>query len=111
MLLDPRPQTHLHWRGRIILTDDPEIWTRTDAFTRLGHLCGQGPAVNFKLAAPLAAIGLCRLAHLDQQIQTRTANATRLLAAVDGAPLAELAYEAGGMPNYILSGPAGHRRP
>lgn len=40
--------------------------------------------MNFKLAAPLAAIGLARLPGLDQQIRQRTANARVLLQAVGG---------------------------
>jgi perosamine synthetase len=86
--------------GGFILTSDPSLHQTIEAFTRLDHLRGQTAAVNFKLAAPLAAIGLARLPALDDQIRRRAANARILLQAVTGTGLAELNYPADGTPNY-----------
>jgi dTDP-4-amino-4,6-dideoxygalactose transaminase len=86
--------------GGFILTSDPGLHQVAEAFTRLDHLRGLAPAVNFKLAAPLAAIGLARLPALDDQIRQRTANARILLDAVAGTALTELRYPASGVPNY-----------
>lgn len=86
--------------GGFILTSDPALHEAVDAFTRLDHLRGNAAAVNFKLAAPLAAIGLARLPGLDEQIRKRTANARILLEAARGTTLAEPRYESGGIPNY-----------
>jgi len=86
--------------GGFILTSDPGLHEAVEAFTRLGHLRGNAAAVNFKLAAPLAAIGLARLPGLDEQIRKRTANARILLEAARGITLAEPRYESGGIPNY-----------
>ena len=86
--------------GGFILTNDPSLRQTVEAFTRLDHLSGHAAAVNFKLAAPLAAIGLARLPALDDQIRRRTANARVLLEAVTGTGLAELRYAPGGIPNY-----------
>jgi dTDP-4-amino-4,6-dideoxygalactose transaminase len=57
--------------------------------------------VDFKLAAPLAAIGLRRLATLPTHIAARRANARRILDRLpDQGRLAELAYGDGDEPNY-----------
>src|SRR5205814_8768438 len=67
----------------------------------LGHLQGRVHGVNYKLAAPLAAIGLRRLTQLPAQLDARRRNAQRILDALppDGA-LRELAYRDGDRPNY-----------
>lgn len=57
--------------------------------------------MNYKLAAPLAAIGLRRLPRLDEQIAARASNARVILSTLPlGGPLAELALADGDMPNY-----------
>jgi dTDP-4-amino-4,6-dideoxygalactose transaminase len=66
--------------GGFVLTDDEDLADRIDFYTHLGHLQGAVPGVNYKLAGPLAAIGVRRLAGLDDQLQTRRANAERMLA-------------------------------
>lgn len=65
--------------GGFILTNDQELADRIDYYTHLGHLRG-GHGVNYKLAGPLAAIGLRRLTHLDAQLTQRRRNAERILA-------------------------------
>jgi dTDP-4-amino-4,6-dideoxygalactose transaminase len=67
--------------------------------------------VNYKLAAPLAAIGLRRLARLDAQIAARAARASIIIGSLPADdPLSELALEDGDRPNYhclvLRSGPA-----
>jgi perosamine synthetase len=57
--------------GGFVLTNDDQLADRIDFYTHLGHLNGTVHGVNYKLAAPLAAIGLRRLAHLHPQIQAR----------------------------------------
>ena len=86
--------------GGFILTSDPSLHATVEAFTRLDHLRGTRAAVNFKLAAPLAAIGLARLPGLDQQIASRAANARTLLDAARGSGLAEPRYDTASLPNY-----------
>lgn len=86
--------------GGFILTSDPSLHETVEAFTRLDHVRGQTAAVNFKLAAPLAAIGLARLPALDDQIRRRSVNARVLLGAVTGTGLIEPRYAADGAPNY-----------
>ncbi len=57
--------------------------------------------MNYKLAAPLAAIGLRRLPELDRQIAARTANASIIVSALPAdCELAELTLDAGDTPNY-----------
>lgn len=46
--------------GGFILSDDPGLYERVEHYTRLGHLRGTSHGVNYKLAAPLAAIGTHR---------------------------------------------------
>ena len=87
--------------GGFILTDDDALAEKIGNYTRLGHLTGRQHGVNYKLAAPLAAIGLRRLPRLDAQIAARTGNARVILGALPpGGPLAELALADGDMPNY-----------
>jgi perosamine synthetase len=87
--------------GGFILTDDDELAGRIENYTRLGHLAGREHGVNYKLAAPLAAIGLRRLARLDAQITARTSNARAVLSTLPaGGSLAELALAEGDRPNY-----------
>jgi dTDP-4-amino-4,6-dideoxygalactose transaminase len=87
--------------GGFVLTDDEDLADRVDHFAHLGHLRGQVHGVNYKLAAPLAAIGLRRLGVLDDQLRQRRANAGRLLAALATAGrLRELAYGPDDTPNY-----------
>ena len=79
--------------GGFVLTDDEDLAERIDFYTHLGHLKGQVHGVNYKLAGPLAAIGLRRLRGLETQLRSRRANAARLLAALpEGGALAELPY-------------------
>jgi perosamine synthetase len=86
--------------GGFILTNDEELGEKIDYYTHLGHLKG-GHGVNYKLAAPLAAIGAVRLRGLDTQLQARAAHAARLRAALTaGGPLTELPIVAGASPNY-----------
>ena len=87
--------------GGFVLTDHPDLFEHIEHYTRLGHLRGQTHGVNYKLAGPLAAIGLRRLAHLDDQLTVRRARARRILDALpqDG-PLAELAHGPADSPNY-----------
>src|SRR6266568_162617 len=87
--------------GRFVLTDDEDLAERIDFYTHLGHLKGQVHGVNYKLAGPLAAIGLRRLRGLETQLRSRRANAARLLAALpEGGALAELPYGELDTPNY-----------
>lgn len=87
--------------GGFVLTDRADLYERIEHYTRLGHLRGKTHGVNYKLAGPLAAIGLHRLARLPDQLATRRANAHRVLDALpDGGRLAELAYGHGDEPNY-----------
>jgi dTDP-4-amino-4,6-dideoxygalactose transaminase len=87
--------------GGFILTSDVTLAEKARAFARLGHLTGRQHGVNYKLAAPLAAIGLRRLPELDTQIAARTANASSILSALPAdCELAELTVETGDTPNY-----------
>lgn len=96
--------------GGFVLTDDEELAERIDFYTHLGHLKGAVHGVNYKLAGPLAAIGLRRLRGLDAQLRSRRANAARLLAVLPpGGPLTELGYAPSDAPNYynlVLTAPA-----
>jgi perosamine synthetase len=87
--------------GGFVLTNDEDLAERIDFYTRLGHLKGQVHGVNYKLAGPLAAIGLRRLRGLETQLRCRRANAASLLAALpDEEALSELAYGDLDAPNY-----------
>jgi perosamine synthetase len=87
--------------GGFILTNDEALAEKAQTYTRLGHLTGRQHGVNYKLAAPLAAIGLRRLPDLDTQIAARTANASTILSAIPaGGVLAELTLDVGDTPNY-----------
>lgn len=86
--------------GGFILTDDDHLCETVEAFTRLDHLRGKNVAVNFKLAAPLATIGLARLPQLDDQLETRAATAAVFLDAARGSGFVEPAFADGGRPNY-----------
>jgi len=87
--------------GGFVLTDDEDLAERIDRYTHLGHLKGQVHGVNYKLAGPLAAIGLRRLRGLGTALRSCRANATRLLASLpDDGALAELAYADLDTPNY-----------
>src|ERR1022692_2176153 len=78
---------------RFVLTDDEDLAERIDYYTHLGHLKGEVHGVNYKLAGPLAAIGLRRLRGLQRQLQSRPANAAQILGALpEGGTLAELGY-------------------
>ncbi|RZU46573.1 dTDP-4-amino-4,6-dideoxygalactose transaminase [Krasilnikovia cinnamomea] len=85
--------------GGFVLASDDELADRIDFYTHLGHLRG-GHGVNYKLAAPLAAIGLRRLPGLAAQLTARRAIAAGLLAELpaQGSALAELVHA--GQPNY-----------
>jgi len=87
--------------GGFVLTDDGKLADRIDYYTHLGHLKGDVHGTNYKLAAPLAAIGLRRLQRLSSQLRQRQANAARILAALepDGA-VSELGYGPSDAPNY-----------
>jgi len=101
--------------GGFILTDDEDLAERIDHYTHLGHLTGASHGVNYKLAAPLAAIGVRRLASLSEQIRNRRANAARLLRVLqDGGPLIELVHDQADRPNYynlVLVAPLALARP
>jgi perosamine synthetase len=87
--------------GGFVLTNDEELAERIDYYTRLGHLTGLVHGVNYKLAAPLAAIGLRRLGGLAGQLRSRRAHAARFLAALpEDSALSELAYGQQDTPNY-----------
>ncbi len=87
--------------GGFVLTDDEELGERIDWYTHLGHLRGTTHGVNYKLAGPLAAIGLRRLKLLDGQLDRRRHNAQRILAALPpGGLLRELPYGVQDKPNY-----------
>jgi dTDP-4-amino-4,6-dideoxygalactose transaminase len=96
--------------GGFVLTNDDELADRIDFYTHLGHLRGQVHGVNYKLAAPLAAIGLRRLAHLQTQLDARRHTAERLLAALpSGGLLRELDHGPTDQPNYynlVLTAPS-----
>jgi len=86
--------------GGFILTDDGDLAGQIENWTRLGHLAGQH-GVNYKLAAPLAAIGLRRLPGLDRQITDRASNARAILSQLPaGGSLRELTLADGDTPNY-----------
>lgn len=97
--------------GGFVVTDDDEFADKVDFYTHLGHLRG-GHGVNYKLAAPLAAIGLRRLAALAGQVQARAAIAGKLRAALpEGGVLAELPIADGAAANYyamVLLAEPGH---
>jgi perosamine synthetase len=86
--------------GGFVLTDSLELAERIDFHTHLGHLQGTY-GVNYKLAAPLAAIGLTRLGRLSAQLDARRRNARRILDQLppDGT-LRELAVCDSNRPNY-----------
>src|SRR5439155_1534052 len=87
--------------GGFVLTDNEELAERIDHYTHLGHLKGRVHGVNYKLAAPLASIGLRRLTHLQAQLDARRRNARRVIDALPaGGILRELGYPAGDQPNY-----------
>jgi dTDP-4-amino-4,6-dideoxygalactose transaminase len=87
--------------GGFVLTDDEALADRIDYYTHLGHLRGLTHGVNYKLAAPLAAIGLRRLRHLGDHIRRRRANAHRLLEILaPSGRLRELEYGPDDAPNY-----------
>jgi perosamine synthetase len=87
--------------GGFVLTDDEDLAEKIDYYTHLGHLGGAVHGVNYKIAGPLAAIGLRRLPGLQAQQQARRANAARLLDALSGSGvLTELGYRHGDLPNY-----------
>lgn len=97
--------------GGFILTGDDDLFETVEAFTRLDHLRGHAPAVNFKLAAPLAAIGLARLPQLETQLAARATTSALILAATQGTGFTEPRYAEGGRPNYyslVLLAPAGY---
>lgn len=86
--------------GGFVLTNDPELADRIDFYTHLGHLQGRVHGVNYKLAAPLAAIGLRRLPQLQTQLDTRRRNAQRILDRLPPDGLHQLPYRDGDQPNY-----------
>ena len=86
--------------GGFILTSDPSLYERIEHYTRLGHFRGSD-GVNYKLAAPLAAIGLHRLAHLGNHLVARARHARQILDALPvGGRLRELEHPPGSTPNY-----------
>jgi len=95
--------------GGFVLTDDDELAERIDFYTHLGHLNGAVHGVNYKLAGPLAAIGLRRLPGLEAHLRSRRTNAARLLAVLPaGGALTELGHAPADMPNYynlVLTAP------
>lgn len=87
--------------GGFVLTNDEELAERIEFYTHLGHLNGHVHGVNYKLAGPLAAIGLRRLRGLEAHLRSRRANAARLLAELpEGPALTELGYGETDTPNY-----------
>jgi dTDP-4-amino-4,6-dideoxygalactose transaminase len=87
--------------GGFVLTNDGALADRIDYYTHLGHLRGLTHGVNYKLAAPLAAIGLRRLRHLGDQLRHRRGNAHRLLDALaPGGRLRELEYGPDDAPSF-----------
>jgi perosamine synthetase len=87
--------------GGFVLTNDEALADRIDRYTHLGHLRGLTHGANYKLAAPLAAIGLRRLRHLSNQLRHRRANAYRLRDALaPSGGLRELEYGPDDAPNY-----------
>ena len=84
-----------------MLTNDEELAAQIDFYTHLGHLKGAVHGVNYKLAAPLAAIGLRRLTRLQTHLDRRRRNARRILDALpaDGI-LHEFGYGEHDRPNY-----------
>ena len=100
--------------GGFVLTNDLELAERIDFYTHLGHLQGQVHGVNYKLAGPLAAIGLRRLPRLHAQLEARRCHAQRIL---DRLPsnglLHELDCPDDSQPNYyqlVLATTARQRR-
>jgi dTDP-4-amino-4,6-dideoxygalactose transaminase len=87
--------------GGFVLSDSPDLYERIEHYTRLGHLSGRTHGVNYKLAAPLAAIGLRRLVLLADQLKARRKHARRILEALPkGGALRELKYGFQALPNY-----------
>jgi perosamine synthetase len=87
--------------GGSVLTDDLDLAERIDFYSHLGHLNGQIHGVNYKLAAPLAALGLRRLGCLRAQLDVRRRNAGRILDALPpNGTLRELGYGEDDRPNY-----------
>lgn len=100
--------------GGFVLTNDLELAERIDFYTHLGHLQGQVHGVNYKLAGPLAAIGLRRLPRLHAQLEARRCHAQRIL---DRLPTNGLLHELDcpddSQPNYyqlVLATTARQRR-
>jgi len=97
--------------GGFVVTDDDEFGEKVDFYTHLGHLRGDH-GVNYKLAAPLAAIGLRRLDGLAEQLQARATIAGRLREALpEGGVLSELPIADGAAANYysmVLAAEPGH---
>src|SRR5262249_10946294 len=87
--------------GGFVLTKDDELAERIDFSTHLAPLEGRVHGVNYKLAAPLAAIGLRRLTRLQAQLDARRRNARRILEALPtNGTLRELDYGPQDQPNY-----------
>jgi dTDP-4-amino-4,6-dideoxygalactose transaminase len=87
--------------GGFVLTNDPELAERIDFYSHLGHLRGQVHGVNYKLAGPLAAIGLRRLTRLQTQLDARRRNARHILDLLPPAGLLhELPHPDDDQPNY-----------
>lgn len=87
--------------GGFVTTNDAELAERIDNYTHLGHLRGTTHGVNYKLAGPLAAIGLRRLGQLADQIEQRRRNARQILDALPAnGRLRELPIGDDDAPNY-----------
>ena len=78
--------------GGFIVTRDEALFERTKSFARLGHLSGRSPGMNFKISAFTAAIGLARLARLDEVVARRRANHAALLRGLASTGLSEMAH-------------------
>lgn len=86
--------------GGFLVAGDPEILERLDFYTHLGHLKG-GHGVNYKLAGPLAAIGLARLPGMVGEVSARRERAAQFLMRISRVKwLSELEHQADSAPNY-----------
>lgn len=85
--------------GGFLTTDDDELSMRCRSFRQNGYLNGVDFGINAKLGAVQAELGRSRLAHLEQQILTRRANASALIDSLNAKFVRPLPIVPGGKGN------------
>lgn len=95
--------------GGFIITNDETSYRSMESFTRLGHLDGVSPGVNFKLSALQAALGIGGLALLEERVSRRKEWAARYRSVIDVIEgVEEIPLAADSSPNYysfVMYGP------